>query len=139
MYRGPLRLMGNRSRELQNAFLVGLFVQNASDALRRMTKTASNIRGALTLSNALEQTAAVAKTVCFLCGSPLEVSMTGLADNRLGTLGAYEIHRCVRCGLEQTFPVPTLAELKQLYETHYNFGGEKDTLYTRSRERFLFS
>jgi len=35
--------------------------------------------------------------------------------------------------------VPSLAELKELYETHYNFGGERDTLYTRWRERFLFS
>jgi 2-polyprenyl-3-methyl-5-hydroxy-6-metoxy-1,4-benzoquinol methylase len=91
------------------------------------------------LPNAAEETAAVGKTVCFLCGSALEVALTGLADNRLGTPGAYEIRQCVRCGLEQTFPAPSLAELKELYETHYNFGGEKDTLYTRSRERFLFS
>jgi SAM-dependent methyltransferase len=41
--------------------------------------------------------------------------------------------------LEQTRPVPTLTELKELYESHYNFGGEKETCYTELRERFLFS
>lgn len=65
--------------------------------------------------------------------------MIGVTDNRLGTPGEYEIQRCAHCDLEQTFPVPSLEELKQLYETHYNFGGEKGTLYTKSRERFLFS
>jgi 2-polyprenyl-3-methyl-5-hydroxy-6-metoxy-1,4-benzoquinol methylase len=65
--------------------------------------------------------------------------MTGVTDNRLGTPGEYEIHQCVHCSLEQTFPVLSLEELKHLYETHYNFGGEKGTLYTKSRERFLFS
>ena len=65
--------------------------------------------------------------------------LSGLTDNRLGTSGSYEIRRCVQCGFEQTFPVPTLKELTELYENHYNFGGESDTLYTRLRERFLFS
>jgi SAM-dependent methyltransferase len=41
--------------------------------------------------------------------------------------------------LEQIFPVPSPARLKGIYESHYNFGGEKNTLYTRLRERFLFS
>jgi SAM-dependent methyltransferase len=67
------------------------------------------------------------------------VTLTGLTDNRLGAPGSYEIHRCIHCGFEQTFPVPTLRELTGLYEMHYNFGGENDTLYTRLRERFLFS
>ncbi len=98
-----------------------------------------SIANHLALPSAVEQSAAAGRTVCFLCGSPLEVTMTGLTDNRLGTPGVYEIHRCVRCDLEQTFPVPSLEELKKLYETHYNFGGERNTLYTRSRERFLFS
>ncbi len=35
--------------------------------------------------------------------------------------------------------MPGLAELTELYEKHYNFGGQKDTLYTRLREWFLFS
>jgi SAM-dependent methyltransferase len=77
--------------------------------------------------------------VCLLCGATLEVALTGLTDNRLGTPGTYDILRCSHCRFEQTSPVPSLTELKELYETHYNFGGERDTLYTRLRERFLFS
>jgi SAM-dependent methyltransferase len=76
---------------------------------------------------------------CLLCDSLLEAVLTDVTDNRLGTPGSYEIRRCIRCGFEQTFPVPTLADLTELYETHYNFGGERNTLYTRLRERFLFS
>ncbi len=80
-----------------------------------------------------------AQKTCLLCGSALDVLVDGLVDTRFGTLGSYEIHRCVRCGLEQTCPLPSAAELKSLYEAHYNFGGERDTLYTRLREKFLFS
>jgi SAM-dependent methyltransferase len=76
---------------------------------------------------------------CMLCESALEVVLSGITDNRLGSPGSYEIRRCVHCGLEQTFPTPSVSELKELYETYYNFGGETDTLYTRWRERFLFS
>jgi len=74
-----------------------------------------------------------------LCGSALEVVLSGLTDNRLGSPGSYEIRRCVHCGLEQTFPIPSVSELKELYQTYYNFGGETGTRYTRWRERFLFS
>lgn len=92
---------------------------------------------------AIKRTGKVSETAekngCLLCGSALEVTLTGLTDNRLGTPGLYEIRRCLHCGFEQTFPVPTLEELTQLYEEHYNFSGESDTLYTRMRERFLFS
>jgi len=97
-----------------------------------------SVANQLTLPGAVEESAG-GKAACYLCGGPLEVTMTGVTDNRLGTPGAYVIHGCLRCGLERTFPVPTLAELKQLYETHYNFGGERGTHYTKSRERFLFS
>ena len=79
------------------------------------------------------------KNGCLLCGSALEVILTGLTDNRLGTVGSYEIRRCVHCRFEQTFPVPTQRELTDLYETHYNFGGERGTLYTKLRECFLLS
>lgn len=76
---------------------------------------------------------------CLLCGATLEVVLSDVTDNRLGTLGSFEIQRCIRCGFEQTFPMPSLATLKELYETFYNFGGQRDTVYTRLRERFLFS
>lgn len=76
---------------------------------------------------------------CYLCGSTLELVLDRVADTRFGTPGYYQIQRCVRCGLEQTIPVPSLSELKSLYEVQYNFGGERDTLYTRLRHRFFFS
>ena len=78
---------------------------------------------ALTLPDAAKQTVAAEKAVCFLCGSPMEVTLSGVTDNRLGTPGTYEIHGCPACGLEQIYPLPSLADLKVLYETHYNFGG----------------
>ncbi len=133
------RLSVTDARGWAKVFRVHEGMLSRGQVIRQITETAGGIGDALALSNAVEESSTAQKTVCFLCGSPLEVTMTGLTDNRLGTPGTYEIHRCVRCDLEQTFPVPTLAELKKLYETHYNFGGESDTLYTRWRERFLFS
>ncbi len=107
-----------------------------------MRKTAESIRKSQS-DIAIERTGKLSETAekngCLLCGSALEVTLPGLTDNRLGTPGLYEIRRCVQCGFEQTFPVPTLRELTELYQAHYNFGGESDTLYTRLRERFLFS
>jgi len=107
-----------------------------------LRKTAESVHG-LQGDIASELTGKVFETPekngCLLCGSELEMTLTGLTDNRLGTLGSYEIRRCVHCGFEQTFPVPTQTELTDLYETHYNFGGERGTLYTKLRERFLLS
>ena len=76
---------------------------------------------------------------CILCGSPSEQIVSGLTDTRFGTPGSFEVRRCLKCGLERTWPVPSLTELKSLYETQYNFGGETGTRYTRLRERFLMS
>jgi len=76
---------------------------------------------------------------CLLCGSSTKVALSGLTDNRLGTGGQYDILQCVSCRFEQTSPLPSLTELKELYRTHYNFGGERDTLYTRLRQQFLSS
>lgn len=36
-------------------------------------------------------------------------------------------------------PVPRQEDLNQLYEAYYNFGGEKDTRYTRLRTKFVNS
>ena len=74
---------------------------------------------------------------CLLCGGALQITETELLDTRFGSSGTYSILRCVTCGLEQTCPRPSLAELKKLYERYYNFGGEKGTRYTRWREQFL--
>jgi SAM-dependent methyltransferase len=90
-------------------------------------------------SDPVREPRAEKKSGCILCGSVLKVSVAGLSDTRFGAPGSYDICQCIHCGLEQTFPRPSVAELKQLYETHYNFGGEKNTLYTTWRERFLFS
>lgn len=76
---------------------------------------------------------------CILCGGPLETQASNLFDTRFGLTGQYESRRCLNCSLEQIFPLPTSTTLKSIYESHYNFGGEKNTLYTRLRERFLFS
>src|SRR5271168_3225319 len=71
---------------------------------------------------------------CLLCNGVLEKSVDGLIDTRFGIEGTYEARRCLDCGLEQISPVPTPAELARLYESYYNFGGERDTSYTRLRE-----
>jgi 2-polyprenyl-3-methyl-5-hydroxy-6-metoxy-1,4-benzoquinol methylase len=104
-----------------------------------MTESAGEVESAVALPDAIKRPEATESKGCLLCGSATEVTITDVVDNRLGTPGSYEIRRCVRCGFEQTFPLPSLEQLKELYETHYNFGGQKDTLYTRFRERFLFS
>jgi SAM-dependent methyltransferase len=49
------------------------------------------------------------------------------------------VWRCLDCGLEQIFPVPTPGELSRLYESYYNFGGERGTSYTLLREWFFSS
>src|SRR5258707_49085 len=80
------------------------------------------------------------EAACLLCGGVLdETCVSNLFDTRFGIDGNYEVRQCLDCGLEQTFPVPTPTELKTLYESHYNFGGERRTLYTNLREWFLSS
>lgn len=76
---------------------------------------------------------------CFLCGHSMYEELCGLSDNRFGSPGEYCIAKCLNCGLLQTIPVPDAEQLKQLYETYYNFGGEKGTSYTKSREVFFSS
>jgi 2-polyprenyl-3-methyl-5-hydroxy-6-metoxy-1,4-benzoquinol methylase len=78
-------------------------------------------------------------TSCLMCGGPVRAIISDLVDNRLGTPGGWQILQCARCGFEQTGPMPTQSELTALYESHYNFGGQTDTLYTRLREKFLLS
>ena len=65
--------------------------------------------------------------------------LRGLTDNRFGSPGEYYIAKCEHCGVLQTIPVPDTEQLKKLYETYYNFGGEKGTRYTKSREAFFSS
>lgn len=79
------------------------------------------------------------RAVCLCCGGRVDSVFSGLFDNRFGSPGSYGIKRCSSCGLERIFPVPTLEELKMLYESHYNFGGETGTLYISLREWFFRS
>jgi SAM-dependent methyltransferase len=107
-----------------------------------LRQTTARVESSGDAVNVLAERAVVQPTTsngCLLCGGSLDVVLTGVIDNRLGTPGSYEIRRCVRCGFEQTCPLPSQAELKELYEKYYNFGGESGTLYTKWRERFLFS
>ena len=91
------------------------------------------------VSQAVLTSSEAGNETCILCGSASERILSGLTDTRFGTPGSYEVHRCRDCGLERTWPVPSLTELKTLYEAQYNFGGESGTRYTRLRERFLMS
>jgi SAM-dependent methyltransferase len=79
------------------------------------------------------------QAACLLCNGTLEKSVGELFDTRFGIEGTYEVWRCLDCGLEQISPVPTPAELGRLYESYYNFGGERGTAYTRLREWFFSS
>lgn len=80
-----------------------------------------------------------AEAGCLLCHGALEKSVGELFDTRFGIEGTYEAWRCQDCGLEQIYPVPTPAELGRLYESYYNFGGERGTSYTRLRQWFFSS
>jgi len=76
---------------------------------------------------------------CIVCGSRVIVELQGLFDTRFGIEGAWNIYRCTCCEIEQTVPTPLPEELKKLYETFYNFGGEKGTTYTGFRKYFFSS
>jgi SAM-dependent methyltransferase len=76
---------------------------------------------------------------CVVCAGLTETSVSGLFDTRFGIEGEFEIRHCVRCGLEQLFPLPAPAQLKSLYERYYNFSGERGTVYTAFREWFFSS
>ncbi len=77
---------------------------------------------------------------CLLCGQTLwSPTERNYYDTRFGHRGLYAVVGCANCGLEQTLPRPDPVTLKQLYETFYNFGGEKSTRYSHWRQRFLNS
>lgn len=76
---------------------------------------------------------------CLLCGSATQPVLTHVPDTRFGSPGEWTILRCASCGLEQTAPRPTGPQLKTLYETYYNYGGESGTAYTGWREKLLMS
>jgi len=76
---------------------------------------------------------------CAACGNEVASPPRDVFDTRFGVPEFYAITTCSRCQLEQTVPKPNPVELKRLYESFYNFGGEKGTRYTSMRQRFLLS
>ena len=76
---------------------------------------------------------------CPMCGGTCRPVLEGLTDDRFGAPGVYAILQCTSCGLEQTWPRPSEAELKGLYERFYNVGVKPDSSYGGLRERFLAS
>lgn len=78
-------------------------------------------------------------SACIVCGSPLSTVISDVFDNRLGIDGLFSIAVCTGCGIEQTIPVLSAGDLQKIYERHYNYGGEKKTLYTGLRAYFLAS
>lgn len=76
---------------------------------------------------------------CIFCRAALQMTVVDLYDTRFGSPGVYNVYECAVCGLEQTGPRPSSAELKRLYETYYNFHGVTSERYLRWRERFFFS
>lgn len=76
---------------------------------------------------------------CISCKAELVDTITGVYDTRFGIGEPYTIASCARCGLEQTTPLPDQDGLNRLYETYYNFSGERNTRYTRLRAKFISS
>jgi len=76
---------------------------------------------------------------CLFCGKALSIFQDRIFDTRFGSEGLFNISRCESCGLIQLSPCPSVDELKQLYETYYNFGGSKKGIYTKLRKIFLES
>jgi len=76
---------------------------------------------------------------CLNCKSPAKTCSAPLFDTRFGIATPYAIMRCEKCGLEQTNPLPSSDELKMLYETYYNYGGEvgeAESRYVKLRALF---
>jgi 2-polyprenyl-3-methyl-5-hydroxy-6-metoxy-1,4-benzoquinol methylase len=76
---------------------------------------------------------------CLTCDQECQTTLSGLFDVRFGAPGRYDIVQCSQCGLKQTWPRPSEAELKELYECFYNRGAEKNTTYGAARQFFLAS
>ncbi|MBL8701552.1 MAG: class I SAM-dependent methyltransferase [Alphaproteobacteria bacterium] len=78
-------------------------------------------------------------TACLLCGADhWDVVEPVVRDNRFASPGEWRVRACKSCGLWQTDPLPTDAQLIELYERHYNFGGEGETGSTWAKLRAAF-
>ena len=86
-----------------------------------------------------ESMSQISERGCILCGGVTHEVLSGVEDNRFGVPGTYAVHECAACGLEQIDPRPRRDDLKKLYESYYNFGGQRGTVYGRLREKFFAS
>lgn len=78
--------------------------------------------------------------ICKLCGGiKFTLVSDRVFDTRFGIDEEYEILQCQSCDFVFTNMLLSSDELKYFYEAYYNFGGEKDTLYSKIREIFLTS
>ena len=109
------------------------------DFLSAPLANSQNLEASVNIQGAASPVLQTRSTPCLMCGGRMRIIISDLVDNRLGTPGDWQILQCSDCGFEQTGPMPTQSELTALYESHYNFGGQTDTLYTQLREKFLLS
>jgi SAM-dependent methyltransferase len=77
--------------------------------------------------------------ICPVCRGWLVTSEREVFDTRFGLDETYDIAACNDCRIEVTLPVGGPPNLAALYESFYNFGGERDTLYTKIRDAALSS
>src|ERR1700678_1547048 len=108
-------------------------------AVGQVPAAAAQCRAAAEVSTKATGDAIFKPSGCMVCAGPTKISVTGLFDTRFGIEGNFEVRRCLQCGLEQLFPIPAPAQLKDLYERYYNFSGERGTVYTKIREWFFSS
>ena len=76
---------------------------------------------------------------CLLCNQGIFVFNESVFDSRFGIEGYFNIYRCGSCGLFQLSVSRTSDELKGLYETYYNFSGNKRGFYVELRNAFFAS
>ncbi len=79
------------------------------------------------------------KDKCLYCHRDSIHFYNNVYDTRFGINKNYDLVYCSLCDIIYVLPQPSLLELKNLYENLYNFGGEKETKYTRMREILLSS
>lgn len=126
---------------MQNLFAENSSIKESSMTVQPTHMDVGDYAVAVKVPPAIPHSTSTVSTVffCANCSGPSETSGSGLFDTRFGIEGRVEARKCRDCGWEQIFPVPTPAQLKQLYQRFYNFGGERGTLYTALREWFFAS
>lgn len=76
---------------------------------------------------------------CKICQKNCSKLKEGIYDTRFGVEGSFDIYRCNACNLIQLDFDSVNYDTKKLYETYYNYGGSKKSLYTKFRTAFFYS